>query len=595
MPIVKIYTLLNSLYGHYKRYVALLLFLGLLGGLLETLGISILIPLFSHVLQMPIAGTDSISHFFNWFFDFLDIELKLRFLLPLIVFVFLLRACVLFLFDWIRITLSSNYEKVMRADLYRALLSAPWRYLSRQKIGFAENTLMIDVTATTRLLMDLTNAMLHGSSLVVYATVAIIMNPFVAIVTLIGGIIFFVLFQPLFARTRRYAKENIEINKKVAHDVNESVLGMKTIKALGAENILIQQTVKIFEKLRAVKVRQILAKSATTVAIQPMSILFVLGIFVVSFLSGEFNFAVFAVTIFLIDRIFVYVDRMQNLMHIIADALPYGEHVLRVRAELAEFTAPRTDGVPFLFSKDLAFHQVSFAYDQKQPVLSAISFSIPRGSFFAVVGASGAGKTTLVDLMLRLLSPRDGSITIDGVSIADVDLSLWHAKVGYVAQEPFLMNATIEENIRFYDQNITDEDIAYAIRGAHLTDVVAKLPNGINSNVGERGTALSGGERQRVALARVLARRPELLILDEPTSALDATSERVIREALLELKGSITIVIIAHKIDTIKAADMVMVLSDGQVVEQGIPSHLAADSASQYSRFFKGEENTPVI
>jgi len=451
------------------------------------------------------------------------------------------------------------------------------------------------VTATTRLLMDLTNAMLHGSSLVVYATVAIIMNPFVAIVTLIGGIIFFVLFQPLFARTRRYAKENIEINKKVAHDVNESVLGMKTIKALGAENILIQQTVKIFEKLRAVKVRQILAKSATTVAIQPMSILFVLGIFVVSFLSGEFNFAVFAVTIFLIDRIFVYVDRMQNLMHIIADALPYGEHVLRVRAELAEFTAPRTDGVPFLFSKDLAFHQVSFAYDQKQPVLSAISFSIPRGSFFAVVGASGAGKTTLVDLMLRLLSPRDGSITIDGVSIADVDLSLWHAKVGYVAQEPFLMNATIEENIRFYDQNITDEDIAYAIRGAHLTDVVAKLPNGINSNVGERGTALSGGERQRVALARVLARRPELLILDEPTSALDATSERVIREALLELKGSITIVIIAHKIDTIKAADMVMVLSDGQVVEQGIPSHLAADSASQYSRFFKGEENTPVI
>ena len=214
MPIVKIYTLLNSLYGHYKRYVALLLFLGLLGGLLETLGISILIPLFSHVLQMPIAGTDSISHFFNWFFDFLDIELKLRFLLPLIVFVFLLRACVLFLFDWIRITLSSNYEKVMRADLYRALLSAPWRYLSRQKIGFAENTLMIDVTATTRLLMDLTNAMLHGSSLVVYATVAIIMNPFVAIVTLIGGIIFFVLFQPLFARTRRYAKENIEINKK---------------------------------------------------------------------------------------------------------------------------------------------------------------------------------------------------------------------------------------------------------------------------------------------------------------------------------------------------------------------------------------------
>jgi len=156
-------------------------------------------------------------------------------------------------------------------------------------------------------------------------------------------------------------------------------------------------------------------------------------------------------------------------------------------------------------------------------------------------------------------------------------------------------NGTVEENIRFYDDRVTDTDIEFAVSAAGLSSVIAKLPAGIKSAVGERGNALSGGERQRVALARVLARRPELLILDEPTSALDASAEMVIRDALLELRGAITIVIIAHKIDTVRAADRVVVISDGGVIEEGAPSVLLTDPNSQFSRFFKGGENAPMI
>ena len=385
------------------------------------------------------------------------------------------------------------------------------------------------------------------------------------------------------------------MNKVVAHHINEIVPGMKTIKALGAESYVLQRASGLFDRLRVVRIRQTLMKAITTVAIQPVAVLFVLALFVFLFLKGDFDFAVFAITIFLIDRIFIYIDRAQNLLHVIADSIPYAEHIVSLKQELLAYKTDVTKGALFSFSKYLAFEHVSFSYPGKPPVLSDISLSIQKGAFYALIGKSGAGKTTVVDLMLKLLQPSSGRILLDQALISDIAPSAWHAKVGYVAQEPFLINGTVEENIRFYDDRVTDTDIEFAVSAAGLSSVIAKLPAGIKSAVGERGNALSGGERQRVALARVLARRPELLILDEPTSALDASAEMVIRDALLELRGAITIVIIAHKIDTVRAADRVVVISDGGVIEEGAPSVLLTDPNSQFSRFFKGGENAPMI
>ena len=406
---------------------------------------------------------------------------------------------------------------------------------------------------------------------------------------------FFFLFQPFLARTRRYGAKTLAMNKVVAHHINEIVPGMKTIKALGAESYVLQRASGLFDRLRVVRIRQTLMKAITTVAIQPVAVLFVLALFVFLFLKGDFDFAVFAITIFLIDRIFIYIDRAQNLLHVIADSIPYAEHIVSLKQELLAYKTDVTKGALFSFSKYLAFEHVSFSYPGKPPVLSDISLSIQKGAFYALIGKSGAGKTTVVDLMLKLLQPSSGQILLDQVPVNDIAPSAWHAKVGYVAQEPFLINGTVEENIRFYDDRVTDTDIEFAVSAAGLSSVIAKLPAGIKSAVGERGNALSGGERQRVALARVLARRPELLILDEPTSALDASAEMVIRDALLELRGAITIVIIAHKIDTVRAADRVVVISDGGVIEEGAPSVLLTDPNSQFSRFFKGGENAPMI
>jgi ATP-binding cassette subfamily C protein len=201
-----------------------------------------------------------------------------------------------------------------------------------------------------------------------------------------------------------------------------------------------------------------------------------------------------------------------------------------------------------------------------------------------IIGPSGAGKTTSVDLLLRLLTPTGGLITIDGADSRNVSLREWRQKIGYVSQEFFLLQDTLRNNIRFYDESISDEDIWQAAEMAHIAQFIRERPEGLDAMAGERGIELSAGQRQRLMIARALVRKPEVLILDEATSALDAESEAHIEKALQELKGKLTIIIIAHRLSTIMNADNLLVLDGGRLAETGTPEKLLKD---KHSYFFK--------
>ena len=183
-----------------------------------------------------------------------------------------------------------------------------------------------------------------------------------------------------------------------------------------------------------------------------------------------------------------------------------------------------------------------------------------KGEFLGLIGPSGAGKTTIVDLLLRLLKPGHGSILLDGVDISGIDMKAWRTNVGYVSQDIFLFNESIADNIRFYSSSISDNAIEEAAKLANIHEFVMELPDKYQTVVGERGIRLSGGQRQRIALARVLARRPQILILDEATSALDNESEIKIQESIQKLKGKITILVIAHRLSTILNTDRLISL-----------------------------------
>ena len=190
------------------------------------------------------------------------------------------------------------------------------------------------------------------------------------------------------------------------------------------------------------------------------------------------------------------------------------------------------------------------------------------------IGPSGVGKTTIADLLLRLFQPQTGAIMLDDTNIQEIALNAWRNKIGYVPQEVFLLNDTIENNIRFYNDSISHEDIIMSAKMANIFETIEGLPHGFQTEVGERGVKLSGGQRQRIALARTLARKPEILILDEATSALDNESETLIQKSINGLKKKITIIIIAHRLSTVMNADHLFLLDNGKITKEGPPQEL---------------------
>lgn len=237
---------------------------------------------------------------------------------------------------------------------------------------------------------------------------------------------------------------------------------------------------------------------------------------------------------------------------------------------------------------DVEFNNVSFSYDGEKPALEHFTLSVKAGESVALVGPSGAGKTTLANLLPpRFYDVTDGSITIDGYNVKDVTFKSLREQIGLVPQETVLFNATIRENILYGRLDATDEEIYEAAKAANVLEFVDKLPDGLDTVVGERGSSLSGGQRQRVAIARAILKDPRILILDEATSALDTESEKLVQEALDRLmKGGRTAFVIAHRLSTVQNANQIVVLNHGRLVEQGTHQELLAIEDGLYNHLY---------
>lgn len=580
-----IISLSRRAFGRYKWQIVVLTALGFMSGLLEGIGINAVIPLFSFIAGGD-QGNDFVSQAIRKVFAYAHLDFNLMYLLLFICSMFILKAAALAIFSYIQIKINTDYEEQTRNELFRATLESGWSYLLKQKLGHLEMILMNDVTRGAHMFKLISAFIMTTTGLIMYIAVALNISVAITLITLILGSVFFFLFKPLMYRTRMAAHKTAAMNKDVNHYVSENILGMKTVKAMFVGDRVVQKGAEYFARLKELNVVVFLLSSISSILVQPVSLIFICVVFFVSYQSPDFNFAVLAATMYLIQRIFQHIQQFQGNLHAMNEAVPYLKSVLGHQdcsIEAVEVDSGRTR---FSFEHTLEFKDVSFAYEKGQDVLQGVNFSIRKGEMVGLIGRSGAGKTTIIDLLLRLFNPIRGAIMLDGKDLSEISIHEWRKNVGYVSQDIFLMNDTITNNIKFYDSTLTLEDIEKAAKMANIYEFITKCPKGFETIIGERGVMLSAGQRQRIIIARVLARNPKILILDEATSALDNESEAKIQKVIENLKGKVTVLAVAHRLSTLRNSGRLIVLDNGKIIEQGSPQDLLKEKESYFFKMY---------
>ncbi|VFN01833.1 MAG: ATP-binding cassette, subfamily B, MsbA [Candidatus Kentron sp. G] len=410
------------------------------------------------------------------------------------------------------------------------------------------------------------------------------------LMALVIGIVTLLLFQRLNIHVRELSRRTAQENGQLSKLLIQSLQAFKYLTATDRIGHLRPGTMASIRRLTGYQVRQSVASAFTTAIVEPFSVFFIILILIVQVVVLHEPLAPMMVSILLFHRgigaVLTIQGRWQNTLDSIGSVEMVRDEFITQR----ENREPDGDKDLPPLSNGIVFQGVDFAYDRDLGnVLSDISLDIRARTTVALVGESGAGKSTIVDLLSLLLRPAQGKVLIDGVSGDQVRLASWRRQIGYVSQETVIFDDTLANNICLWEGDMDadpelHERIRDAARQAHIAHFIEELPSGYNTFVGDRGIRLSGGQRQRLFIARELFKQPDLLILDEATSALDTESERYIQQSIDALKGRMTVVIIAHRLSTIRNVDYIYVLDHGRLVEEG-PYHQLRDVEA--SRFGK--------
>jgi len=577
-------SLSRKAFSGYKKQIILISILGFLSGLLEAVGVNVIIPIFSFIGNNNQVEENIISRIIKEFFIFFHIDFSLKYLFAFICFLFIFKSIFVFVSDYVRIKIVADYEEIIRKKLLKKTFKASWPYLLNQKLGHLENILSLNVRHSAVFLQQISTIIILFSGLLMYILVAINISLIITLITIFLGFLIFLIFKPLMSKTRLASYQEENNFKNISHFVNESVLGIKTIKALSVGEEIINKGEEYFKNLKDSRIKIFLYGSISSSLLQPISLIFICLLFAFSYKLTNFNVAVFLATIYLVQRIFQYIQQIQTTLHKINNNFPYLKNVLSYMDTVdknQEIMDNCSKNKSFKFENSIIFKNVNFSYEIDKEVISNINFSINKGEIIGLIGSSGSGKTTIVDLMLRLFKIDKGEILLDGESIYNIDFNEWRNNIGYVSQDIYLMNDTIENNIKFY-KDLNEKDLIEVAKQANILDFINKSKKGFKTIIGERGVILSAGQRQRIVIARILARKTKVLILDEATSALDNESELKIQEVIKKLKGKITIFIIAHRLSTVMDCDRIIAIDNGSIIEQGSPKELLKDKNTYF-------------
>lgn len=548
------------------RRSAILLLCIVLGGLADGIGASTLVPFISQAASASgiTAAPTGVEESVRSAIAAIGIEPTLGVLCGFVLGAIVLKA-VLLLFANLQIGFCvANTATDLRLELLRALLRTRWGYYVHQPIGVFSNSMATEA-------MRAAESYLCAATIASFAVDAAISFFVAMMVSWRAGLLAFgaaavvaSLLRRLIRRAKKAGQQQTRHARSLLSHLTDIMQGIKPLKAMSREMLVAPLLEADTQRLNRALEKSVVAK-ATMRAVQDSIVLFLIAIGVFAAVSwGDMPLPTVLTLALLGQRIIGASGKIQKeYQKLVIDESAYWS--LRATIEQANgqcetatgTLAPALDGA-------ITLEHVDFAYDENDRwILRDASLELAVGDITVIVGPSGAGKTTVADLVVGLVEPQRGRVTIDGTPLADIDRQRWRTLIGYVPQESFLLHDSVRTNVSLGDPEVSDADVEAALRAAGVWKAIEELPEGIHTIVGERGLRFSGGQRQRISLARALVRRPRLLILDEATTALDPTTELEICATLQDLRRDIAIVAICHQGALIEQADRVYRLANG--------------------------------
>jgi ABC-type multidrug transport system fused ATPase/permease subunit len=535
---------------------------------------------------------EGIFSILEWAFDGLNVDFTATTVILGIAALFLVKGATGIAADISFLSVRTDMERDTRSRLAEGLLFAEWNYVQGQRLGDLVNVLIGQIATTAMTARQAMNLLSMVGTVTVYITFAMLVSPLATLmlagtVGVTGAITWYV-----FRAMSSLGSRSIGVIGTLNHQVNEMISGFVVLKSMGVESGAVNRLRRHTQELKHVTMKIGILRAGLNSAMEPGIVTALITVVILEAITS-FDYAALSVVGLLLFRTFQRVYAVTVSVGMLGEGVASVAAVERLSGEL-QVNREQSSGLVLAEFESVELRGLSVSYGESNAALRDINFQISKGEFVGIVGQSGAGKSTLAGVIMGLVNPSQGTVLVNGSDINEIDRRSWREQIGFVPQETFLFNDSVEENIKVWRPSIDEDSLKRASRISQSTEFIANLPDGMASPLGDRGIGLSGGERQRLALARAIVSDPRLLLLDEATSSLDTESERAFQDALSEIKGDVTILAIAHRLSTVVDADRIVVLEKGAMVEEGSPTDLLRNKNGRFSELYRLQSAAPL-